>query len=673
MSTSIRTSAFRAVAALALTSAWAGFVSPLTGVAAAQNLAVPDNHVMTYRLLGTWQTDRHDYVFQPKVGIPGKAPPPGLTFRKLERGSQKELERGPLQPVHVEGLLSGRINVDLQSYNLKAWVDDRGRLWMRSWKGDLTGDDGKFYARKPVVVDEALNKRWTGLWQTNRGVLEVAAEGSNFAAYIIRDGGRKERVAFSANSSQATGAWDTEYNSSGVWEHKPVDWGDLQLTLSPDGQSFTGWYTARKAGAVLTGMARHEWTGRRTQAAAAPPAQSPASTPSAPTPGGLDDRARNLLGEWFTPFGRVNFIERKIAGVLLVGGSIRDPDGKIYLLSYTPGQGDRLQLTGAEGSLGYLLPFAMSGDRTAFEVRGERLGVTGSWRATRTASEQEQPAPQQPAPEQPSLEEVEATVARLKGDWTSPFGVLRFNEFDNQGIKNLEAVFKDPNTGVQHRLYFTTNGGFSLVTFPDGKTDKLLLLIANDGQSFSAEGKGVGPAGIWRAFRRASSDSGQQQQPQQPAPQQPAPQQPAPQQPAPQQPAPQVPQVPAQNPPPVAAAFKPLNRVDVRVDRVVVARGYPTHQVHVYVTMKNTSASPQYHTGWLKVVLADADGVSWERSQPYSASREPAALFAETPVIQPGGELRSRYIFTPEVDAQLSTLTLSEGGKSAVFPVSLQR
>jgi hypothetical protein len=92
--------------------------------------------------------------------------------------------------------------------------------------------------------------------------------------------------------------------------------------------------------------------------------------------------------------------------------------------------------------------------------------------------------------------------------------------------------------------------------------------------------------------------------------------------------------------------------------------------VHVFVTMKNTSATPQYHTGWLKVVLADADGVSWERSQPYRATREPAELFAETPVIQPGGELKSRYIFTPEVDAQLTTVTLSEGGKSATFPVS---
>lgn len=119
------------------------------------------------------------------------------------------------------------------------------------------------------------------------------------------------------------------------------------------------------------------------------------------------------------------------------------------------------------------------------------------------------------------------------------------------------------------------------------------------------------------------------------------------------------------------AGFQALNRVDVRVDRVIVARGYPTHQVHAFVTVKNTSAVPQYFTsGFLKAVLADADGVSWERSQPYRASGEPAELFASTPVIQPGGELRARFIFVPEADANLTSLTLSEGGKQAEFPVS---
>jgi hypothetical protein len=131
---------------------------------------------------------------------------------------------------------------------------------------------------------------------------------------------------------------------------------------------------------------------------------------------------------------------------------------------------------------------------------------------------------------------------------------------------------------------------------------------------------------------------------------------------------------PAQPPPGEVPnpGFKPLNRLDVRVDRVQVARGYPTHQVHAFLTVKNTSASPQYFTsGFMKVVLADADGAGQERSQPYRASEEPAALFPATPVIQPGGELRVRYVFTPAQGDVMVSLTASEGGKQAVFPVQV--
>lgn len=123
--------------------------------------------------------------------------------------------------------------------------------------------------------------------------------------------------------------------------------------------------------------------------------------------------------------------------------------------------------------------------------------------------------------------------------------------------------------------------------------------------------------------------------------------------------------------PVVPPSFKPLNRVDVRVDRVVVARGYPTHQVHAFVTVKNASPGLQYFTsGFLKALLTDADGVSLERSQPYRASAEPAELFMSTPIIQPGGELKVRYVFTPAEGAQLTSITLSEGDKRAEFPVN---
>ncbi|WP_126174293.1 hypothetical protein [Altericroceibacterium xinjiangense] len=88
------------------------------------------------------------------------------------------------------------------------------------------------------------------------------------------------------------------------------------------------------------------------------------------------------------------------------------------------------------------------------------------------------------------------------------------------------------------------------------------------------------------------------------------------------------------------------------------------------MTVKNTSGSPQYFTsGFLKAVLADGDGMCRERTQPYRASGEPAELFASTPVVQADGELKVRSVFLSEKDAQLTSLTRSEGGRYASFPV----
>lgn len=130
------------------------------------------------------------------------------------------------------------------------------------------------------------------------------------------------------------------------------------------------------------------------------------------------------------------------------------------------------------------------------------------------------------------------------------------------------------------------------------------------------------------------------------------------------------PQPPAPPSGPVASTgFKPLRRVDVRLDRLWEARGYPTRQVHAFVTVRNVSAQPQYITsGYLKAVLSDSDGVAQERNQVWRASAEPAALFNSTPVVQPGAELKIRYVFIPDDGSQPATLTLSEGDKRAEFP-----
>ena len=119
------------------------------------------------------------------------------------------------------------------------------------------------------------------------------------------------------------------------------------------------------------------------------------------------------------------------------------------------------------------------------------------------------------------------------------------------------------------------------------------------------------------------------------------------------------------------AGFKPLRQFDVRLDRLWEARGYPTRQVHAFVTIKNVSARPQYITsGFLKAVLTDSDGVAQENGQVWRASAEPAALFNATPVVQPGGELKIRYVFSPDAGATPERLTLTEGDRRAEFQAS---
>lgn len=131
------------------------------------------------------------------------------------------------------------------------------------------------------------------------------------------------------------------------------------------------------------------------------------------------------------------------------------------------------------------------------------------------------------------------------------------------------------------------------------------------------------------------------------------------------------PQPQPQPEPQAPSVYKALNRFDVRLDKVIEARGYPTRQVHAFVTLKNVATSQQYITsGIIRAVLTDTDGVAQERNQVWRTTVEPAALFNSTPVVAPGAELKIRYVFNPDNGSVPANLTLSEGGKTAEFPVS---
>ena len=260
---------------------------------------------------------------------------------------------------------------------------------------------------------------------------------------------------------------------------------------------------------------------------------------------------------------------------------------------------------------------------------------------------------------------------RFAGEWRRANGTLRITDLPGSSGVQVYAVAKSPN-GTEFQLMgrLAPDGdGLSLYgewEHLNGGFQGGFWRLTPAGDELVLEGFYATPqVQTFRFVRATAQDPGPPNPPPPPGPPVVEPPRPEPEPvvdaPVPQQPVPQAP----------AETFRPLNRLDVRLDRVVVAQGYPTHQVHAFITVKNASAVPQHFTsGFLKAVLTDADGVSWERSQPFRASGEPAELFSATPVVQPGAELKVRYVFVPGAGSRPVRLTLSEGARSAEFSVA---
>lgn len=118
---------------------------------------------------------------------------------------------------------------------------------------------------------------------------------------------------------------------------------------------------------------------------------------------------------------------------------------------------------------------------------------------------------------------------------------------------------------------------------------------------------------------------------------------------------------PAPSPP---ASFKPLVNFEVRLDRL-----QPDGAITwVHVTFKNTSGRDQWmSSGVVRVLMEDADGVSTERNQLWRPT-DPPAVFAGTPMLAPGSELKARFRFTLDAGARPVAIVLRERDAAARFP-----
>lgn len=123
---------------------------------------------------------------------------------------------------------------------------------------------------------------------------------------------------------------------------------------------------------------------------------------------------------------------------------------------------------------------------------------------------------------------------------------------------------------------------------------------------------------------------------------------------------------PAPRPPQTPAAFQALNNFEVRLDRTQ-AEGVV---LWVHVTFKNISQKDQWMTsGIVRVLMEDSDGVVQERNQFWRPQGSPPTVFASTPLLAPGSELRARFRFNPDNGARPTSVVLREGETSARFPV----
>lgn len=122
-----------------------------------------------------------------------------------------------------------------------------------------------------------------------------------------------------------------------------------------------------------------------------------------------------------------------------------------------------------------------------------------------------------------------------------------------------------------------------------------------------------------------------------------------------------VPPPPAPLPP---ASFKPLKNFDVRLDRTEKDGAI----VWVHVTFKNISGGEQWmSSGIVRVQMEDSDGITTERNQ-FWRPQSPPTVFASTPLLAPGAELKARFRFTPDAGARPAAVILREGDATARFP-----
>ncbi len=591
------------------------------------------------------------------------------TGQELARGELDQFSRG----IVMQGTFTtGPAGAPIGPHNsgvVNFALDQTGHFYLGVESGDLlgetlatTGNSSRPHIKPETVLSADASKAWVGSWRTNRGRIEFRAVGGALMAFVPEENPEPRRpgipstvqgleVALSPSSVDAHGGW--EDNSNGI------RYGDVVLRLSPDGKSFSGWYTD-----VMTGDQRLAWTGER----------ATAENTQVALPSAVID---NFAGEWLTRYGPVT-IAKSGAGLAVsftvpghgevrsgVIAATRDTVVETIVKDWpSPGM-NRISLTYTPARAWVTARHHAEGGRTTVlwtgfsEAHGQKLTRTHGMKL------RDMPAP---------------LFDRFAGVWNSG----GFNTVVQRDAKGPLVALVEPSGDVLFAMRAEPspdgqsidmwNTGIigdakkqlRLIQMPSG--DKIEVHEVNaDGSTSMLWWDGKNPA------KRGTAPAPQAPPLQTPTPPLQTPT-PSSQTPAPTPPNTPVPEPQSQPAPPATPApapssngsFKPVGSFDVRLDRVEAPR--EDKLFHVFLTLRNATAQSLLLADGLVVRFEDSDGVGVESGQALLPRPGYPQLFGSpSPSTRPGGELRVKYVFDRRSGTRPVRIIAIQGDREAEF------
>lgn len=600
------------------------------------------------------------------------------TGQELARGELDQFARGMVMQgsftTGPAGAPAGLHNSGVVNFSL----DRGGGFYIGVESGDLlgetrqtTGNSSRPHIKPETVLPADVSTAWVGRWRTSRGLIEFRAHGGALMAFAPVENGEPRRpgipytsrgleVVLSPSSIDAHGGWEDDSNG--------IRNGDVVLRLSPDGKSFSGWYTD-----VMTGDQRLAWTGERATAE---------NTQVALTATVIE----SFAGEWLTRYGPVT-IARSGAG-LAIGFTV-------------PGHGE--VRGGVTAAISDTVVDTTVKDWPQAGINRIRL-TRNPYRAWTTARHQdsagkttvlwtgfsEEHGQKLTGTQGIKLRDMSAPLFdRFAGTWNSG----GFNTVVRRDAKGPLVAIVEPSGDIMYVMRAEPspdgqsidmwNTGMMgdarkqlrLVQMPSG--DKLEVREVNaDGSTGMLWWDGKNPAkrGTAPARRVPPSQTPASQSPGVPAPEPQPPSQPA----TPTAPEPSPLPVPGAPPAPPAIpatpapaplpsdSFKPVGSYDVRLDRVEAPR--EDKLFHVYLTLRNATAQNLLLADGLVVRFEDSDGVGVESGQALLPRPGYPQLFGSpSPSTRPGGELRVKYVFDRRSGTRPVRIIAIQGDREAEF------